>query len=74
MSWAQLLSEHGANGTTLVVCLVAVWRLAQASLGAYRERTVAIREAVDAVQGVATALHHIRPNSQPGESRPSAAA
>jgi hypothetical protein len=46
----EILREHAANGTTLMVCLVAAWRFAQGGLGAYRDRTTAIREAVNAIE------------------------
>ena len=56
----DLLREHGANGTTLVVCLVAVWRTAHACLAAYADRTTAIREAVTAVESVSSKIQAVR--------------
>ena len=56
----DLLREHGANGTTLLIILVAVWRTAQACLAAYRDRTTAIREAVLAVESVSTKIQAVR--------------
>ena len=52
----ELLREHGANGTTLIVCLVAGWRWLQSALNANHDRTTAIRDAVGAVEQVARAL------------------
>jgi len=55
----DILREHGANGTTLLVCVVAAWRMAQQCLAAYRDRTTAVREAVDAVSDLTKKVHAV---------------
>lgn len=52
----ELLREHGANGTTLILCLVAAWRFARSALRAYTERTDAIGEAIGAAHSATAAI------------------
>lgn len=49
----EILREHGANGATLIACLLAGWRWLNSALAAYHDRTTAIREMVTAVETVA---------------------
>ena len=52
----EILREHGANGTTLVVCIAAAWRFARSALRAYTERTDAIGEAIGAAHSATAAI------------------
>jgi hypothetical protein len=56
----ELLQQHAGTAGTLLVCVAAGWRFAHSALGAYTDRTTAIREAVLAAEGIAKSLRGVR--------------